>query len=289
MTRTLRDGDWNLLIRRIRNGQCTPFLGAGACAGVLPLANEIAREWARDFQFPLSASPNLINVAQFLAVEYDARFPKELMKERCESVLPNFNRADEIHRVLASLPLPMYITTNYDPFMKEALLRNKLVEKKPEQEICRWNDRVKAYPSIFDREPDFVASSTRPIVFHFHGHVESIDSMVLTEDDYLDFLINIGREPDSLKRIEQAFTETSLLFIGYSLTDWNFKVVFRSLVSYLKRNYNQAHISVQLLEEEYRNKDKALEFLDKLFRDLYNVTVYWGSCDDFAADLIRRM
>jgi len=248
--RRLREGDWNILIRRIRRGECTPFLGAGACAGVLPLAGQIARDWTSEFGYPLSASTDLVSVAQFLSVEYrDSRFPKDLMKERCEAVLPNFNRQDEIHRVLAALPIPMYMTTNYDHFMKEALLHNPMDKKAPEQEICRWNEKISNYSSIFDREPDFTPSSARPVVFHFHGHTGILDSMVITEDDYLDFLINIGRDPTVLKRVEQAFTETSLLFLGYRLADWNFRVVFRSLFSYLKRNWVKAHISVQLPEE----------------------------------------
>ena len=38
------DADWEALIRAIRATQCTPFLGAGACAGVLPLGGDIARQ-----------------------------------------------------------------------------------------------------------------------------------------------------------------------------------------------------------------------------------------------------
>ena len=37
MSNTLEDKDWDLLLRRIKAGKCTPFLGAGAAYGVLPL------------------------------------------------------------------------------------------------------------------------------------------------------------------------------------------------------------------------------------------------------------
>ena len=67
--RELKKGDWDLLISRIRKGECTPFLGAGACAGTLPLASEVAHRWAEDYDFPLLAdNGNLIKVAQ--CVEY---------------------------------------------------------------------------------------------------------------------------------------------------------------------------------------------------------------------------
>ena len=76
--RELKKGDWDLLISRIRKGECTPFLGAGACAGTLPLAREIALGWSKDYGFPLLPDKsNLIKVAQFLAVDQqDVEFPK---------------------------------------------------------------------------------------------------------------------------------------------------------------------------------------------------------------------
>ena len=43
MSNTLEDKDWDPLLRRIKAGKCTPFLGAGAAYGVLPLGAEIAR------------------------------------------------------------------------------------------------------------------------------------------------------------------------------------------------------------------------------------------------------
>jgi len=36
-------------------------------------------------------------------------------------------------------------------------------------------------------------------------------------------------------RIQEAFTDSTLLFLGYGLADWNFRVLFRALVEYLDR------------------------------------------------------
>jgi len=49
MATRLGDRDWEILLRRIQNGKCTPFLGAGVNHGVLPLGSEIAQRWAEDF------------------------------------------------------------------------------------------------------------------------------------------------------------------------------------------------------------------------------------------------
>ena len=72
----LTDDDWETLLQRIHDKECTPFIGAGACTETLPLASELAREWAAKYDYPLADATNLARVAQFLAVEKDPMFPK---------------------------------------------------------------------------------------------------------------------------------------------------------------------------------------------------------------------
>lgn len=294
MPNTLEDKDWNLLLRRIRAGKCTPFLGAGTCYGVLPLGSHIAQEWAEVHHYPLEDCRDLARVAQFLAVQRDPMFPKEEILERFfEDVAPpDFTEPDEPHGLLADLPLPMYLTTNYDSFMIQALNRKKHPKKYPKRELCRWNKYLKDIPSIFEREPGFEPTVENPVVFHLHGHNEVPESLVLTEDDYLGFLANISNDPDLIpRRIQRAFAGTSLLFLGYSLSDWDFRVVFRSLVSYLEKSIRRAHVSVQLVPGEDRistaQKEKAQEYLNRYFGEL-NIQVYWGTCREFSAELRSR-
>ena len=66
----LEENDWNTLLRRIKVGKCTPFLGAGACAGTLPLGSMIAQDWAKKHGYPLEDCKDLVRVAQFLAVDW---------------------------------------------------------------------------------------------------------------------------------------------------------------------------------------------------------------------------
>jgi hypothetical protein len=291
MHRTLDENDWIRLLGRIRDGRCTPFLGAGACFGTLPLGGDLAREWAETYHFPLGDedSGDLMRVAQFMAVDQDPMFPKERMAERIEGVSPpDFSVADEAHGTLASMPLPVYLTTNYDSFMVQALEKQN---KKPRQEICRWNKYVKDYPSVFD-EASFVPDQANPVVFHLHGLSRIPESIVLSEDDYLDFLVNTSRDPLMIPpRIQQSLTGASLLFIGYRIADWNFRVLFRSLVSYLEKALVRGHVSVQIFpmgdEVADLKRGKALEYLDKYFSKL-ETRVYWGTSKQFTAELRER-
>jgi len=245
MPNKLEERDWRLLLPRIKAGKCTPFLGASACYGTLPLGAEIAQEWAREYGYPLEGSRDLARVARFLAVQYDPMFPKDEFVRRFLKGVdpPDFTETDEPHSVLAGLPLPVYMTTNYDDFMVQAL-ENK--HRDPKRELCRWNEDVKYQPSVFESELGFEPTTANPLVFHLHGHDEVPESLVFTEDDYLDFLVKISRDQDLLPpRIHQALAET-LLFIGYSLADWSFRVISRGLVRSVTGSRRRISVTVQL-------------------------------------------
>jgi hypothetical protein len=279
----LEERDWNLLLRRIEAGKCTPFLGAGACFGVLPLGSDIAQEWAQEHDYPLEYRRDLARVAQFLAVRYDPMFPKEEILRRFLRNVdpPDFTQPDEPHGVLASLPLPVYMTTNYDDFMVQAL---KSRHRDPKRELCRWNEYVKDQPSIFDAEPGFRSTEVNPVVFHLYGHNEVPASLVLTEDDYLDFLVNISRDQTLLPlRIQMALTGASLLFIGYQLTDRSFQVLYRGLVSSMEASLRRISVAVQLSPEDQDVQNYLAEYFGSI-----NLKVYWGTAKEFSKELRER-
>lgn len=287
---TLEDEKWELLLARIEKGKCTPFLGAGACSGSLPLGAQIASSWAADYKYPLHDTENLIRVSQYLAVQFDPSSPKEKLLDefRNHYSLPNFRDEDEPHGVLADLPLPVYLTTNYDDFMVKAL---KDRGKDPKRELCRWNRYTKDLASIFDSMTGFEPTPANPIVYHLHGHDEAVDSLVLTEDDYLDFLVNVSRDPTLLPpRIHQAFTQASLLFIGYSLSDWDFKVLFRGMVATMERSQRKMSITVQMepqIAGSSGSQEQIQKYLDAYFgKD--DMKVYWGTARQFAGELRSR-
>jgi len=246
MANTLAEGDWQTLLWRVKEGKCTPFLGAGACYPALPLGTEIAQKWAQQYGYPLGDCSDLARVAQFLAVQRDPMFPKEeILRGFFRDVNPpDFTQPDEPHSVLANLPLPVYMTTNYDDFMVRAL---KTRNKDPRRELCRWNKYIKGQPSVLSSEAGFDPTPANPVVFHLHGHSEVPESLVLAEGDYLDFLINVSRDGELLPhRIQRALSGASPLFIGYSLEDWTFRVLFRGLVTSTEESLRRLSVTVQL-------------------------------------------
>ena len=281
MENKMNDSDWVLLLGRIKDGECTPFLGAGACPG-MPLGRDIAKQLSQQYNFPMKeCCEDLAHVSQFFAVKYDPVWIKAKVIEALNPYKPP-DQPDEPLAILAELPLPIYITTNYDNFLFQAFESRK--KKKANRVLCLWNKILRDFNQDWGFDPNCKPTPENPVIFHLHGHLEVTRSLVLTEDDYLDFLVAISRNQDLIpKRIQQAFAETSLLFLGYRLADIDFRVLFRSLVSFLEISTAVKHISVQLAPGEEHEK----EYLEKSF-GRQNITVFWGSCQEFAVELRRR-
>lgn len=290
MPNILEEKDWDLLLRRIKDEKCTPFLGSGACSEKIHVSSQIANEWAKKYDYPMEDSNDLTRVAQFVAVtEEDAMFPRDEICNKIKVLLKEitpkyFETPDEIHGVLADLPLPVYITTNYDDLMVRAL---KSRGKTPKQEICWWN---KCFMQRKPMSSEFAHTREKPLVYHLHGCYERPESLVLTEDNYLDFLVAISNEPNLLPpRIQEAVTGTSLLLLGYKINDWDFRVLFRILDGYLGRSISRKHISVQLVPGNVSEiqKEKAQKYLDRYFDELH-IRVYWQDCREAVTELGTR-
>jgi hypothetical protein len=291
----LSDEDWEELLYAIKDNKCTPFIGAGACAPWLPLGSEIARDWASKHAYPLADLHQLARVAQFLAIkEDDDMYPKKILNRILkEKRAPDF-RLEE-HRntpyaVLADLNLPIYITTNYDHFM-EAALKSK--GKDPVSEFCRWNKvgEASGITSVFDREKQYMPTEARPLVYHLHGIIDKPQSMVLTEDDYIDFIVALSSNNDIIPpAIRRLMATSSLLFIGYSLEDINFRTIFRGIVDNIGARYQLASMAVLLtpsgVVEDKQNE--AQKYLERYTRKMFNIRVYWGTANEFSSELRKR-
>src|SRR5206468_10198497 len=93
--------------------------------------------------------------------------------------------------------------------------------------------------------PEFAYSVANPLVYHFHGCTPWAESAVVTEDDYFEFLINISRDYKSLAhRVDRALGG-ALLFLGYTLSAWDFLVLFRLFANKLRAS-GTTHIAAQL-------------------------------------------
>ena len=116
---------------------------------------------------------------------------------------------------------------------------------------------------------------------------------MLTEDNYFDFLIGMKKNNDFIPGVvKRAIADTGLVFLGFQLDDWNFRVMFRAIMDQeggRGRRSMYAHVAAQIDPEEGRILEPrgARAYLESYFTESA-ISIYWGSPDDFARDLLTR-
>jgi hypothetical protein len=207
-------------------------------------------------------------------------FPKEAFVQ--ELLSWDAREPGDAYRVLAGLPLPLYVTTDVDDLMVRALQELK---KSPKAEICPWTGRLRLDPDVggVSRDPSFDPTPGEPLVYYLHGHIRVPESIVLTDDDYFDFLVAVTRDERLLPpQIRAAVATTSLLFVGFNLTDLAYRVVNRGLVMTGEPALRRVSLIVQSVADA-----PASSYLEAYFGRI-GMRVYWGSPDEFADELARR-
>lgn len=306
------------IVERIRAGKVVPLL-SNIISDNLFLGghDRLVEAYAAYINYPLTDKTNLTQMAQFMSVTdesaTDPRVVKEdyinFMKNRLfdlaeadgvsEDVLAEVEEEfDEVTfskfserlgyprfdqdptnplLILAEFPLPIYLTTSYHNFIEVALKR---MGKEPRTEICRWHKGLEGIPSVFDE--DYQPSKEAPLVYHLHGFDAYPGSLVLTEDDYMEFMVaisqNVGRGVDPIpRRVRQAMADSSLVLLGYELHNWDFRVLFWGLIK--PRPLQQTSVSIQLVPD-----DLERNYLQKYLSE-FEFQVYWGDIYQYTQEL----
>jgi hypothetical protein len=157
-----------------------------------------------------------------------------------------------MHEFLASLPrllraagLPpryqLIVTTNYDDVMERAFEaagqayevvvylangdeRGKFLHLRPDAE-----------PVLIERPNEYrdLSLDRRPVILKLHGAInranEERDSFVITEDDYIDYLTRTDISNLVPVTLAAKLRKSHFLFLGYSLRDWNLRVILHRI------------------------------------------------------------
>jgi hypothetical protein len=316
---------WKELIAKIKTPEpesgciCTPILGPELPFRTFSNRAGLVEQWAEKLGYPFEDCHDLPRVAQFAATRRSSPDAKaEFMRLLEQTCFYDLDDPEDPHRILASLPFPFYCTTNYDSSMVQAL--QKVPSKQPQQKLFAWNDRLldhrkklkKKSKSLWEFPTGFRLHPAMPVVFHLYGcgrlalaedrslndMLRPSDSLVLTEDDYLDFLLNVGGDDNEIVPglLGTVFTGTALLLLGYRLRDLEFRILLRFLHRYLRNSrFDKAkvHLCVQLEEEPARGTSPAdyLRPIKEFCNDFYNqllIDVYWGTSRQFLTELKKR-
>jgi hypothetical protein len=284
MSEVMHEGDWQALLRHVKSGKCTPIIGDGVLSKAGLDRATFAAKLAKDHNCPLADAGDLSRVTQFMAVNYDDKLLHKYDVLDLLNSAPVFdaNVTDDIHNVLARLDLPVYVTTNYDDRMFTAL---EAQGKAPRRDLYPWNEFLKEQPGAFDTAEGFNPDTSNPVVYHLYGHAGVPESLVLTEDDHLDYLSSMSAETKALPaRIQEALSRNSLLFIGYRLDTLSFRVLLRSIFHAVTPMHPR-NLAVQLPPSS--SDELHLDYLTRYFEKFAEIKarIYWCDVQCFAREL----
>ena len=231
---------------------------------------ELARELARDFDYQeatkvckapadvcLRPQPelDLARISQY----GDLTQGTGELYEKLRSLFTRKFPPTKMHEFLAALPSVepergrpenrnlLIVTTNYDDLMERALepLRPcDVVFYDPDDKPARfWHKKPdgKTVKIVDPISYDYPFFDERAVVLKIHGTIDRSnqgrEGYVITEDHYIEYLAEEALEKLLPKDFLTKLRSNHLLFLGYSLRDWNLRVFLRRL----KRNPKQLY------------------------------------------------
>jgi hypothetical protein len=310
---------WRRLLQPVAHGKVVPIIGPRLLETAHGGSHETALRLATHNQYPLAEHEwdDLPRVTQYLRVKesrynvvqaYQDQLLHNVLEQHrdwlpAEEIPPANpkpklgkllglvgdhlrNSPTDPHRILAELRASVYVTTNFDPLLERALKAN---DRMPQQLVTRW--RCQANPVSADEMTVAEPTEQAPLVYHAFGAFgpSSHDGLVLTEDDYFDYLLKTAEDKLIPDEVQSALVDNSLLFLGFRLTDWHFRVLFRLMMSLPGRDRlkNYCHVAVQLDPDlqTMADAERAKVYLADYFGKEPNIEIFWGSSEEFLTAL----
>jgi SIR2-like domain len=312
MAETL-DAQLHTVAQAMQEGRVIPFMGAGAnrCGRSedeswrfgetthLPDGRELANDLAEYFGFPATQTRDLVRVSQYASVMKGSGPLYQRLHDVFDADFP----PSPLHALLARLPgvwrekrcdpppYQLIVTTNYDDALERAFADAgepfdllSYVAKGPD------SGRFLHVPP--DGKPRPVKKSNqyplslaeRTIILKIHGAVNRIDrnedSYVIAEDDYIDFLSQTSIAKVVPVMLNDHMQNSHFLFLGYSLRDWNLRVI-------LRRIWGEQHLEYRSWSIQRHPDPLELEFWPKRNVDIYDVDLaeYVRKLEGALADL----
>jgi hypothetical protein len=245
------------------------------------------------------------------------------------AVLDNSWRDDPL-TILAGFPIDVFVTTSHHLLLERALSR---VGKFPVTDVYQWMEaETIRMPSQYGpvrvdlEDPqrphpvewaDFEPRDQTPLVCHLFGVDSFSKSLVLTEDDHIDFMLKAnqlsmqagdqvppagggygGRQAptDWLQgHVRTALAERLLLLVGYEIDGWDLRALLKGLIVRVRRRAvgtQEISVAVQMAPcNSGRVRDEGLyqDYLEEYFGGLCSFKIFWEPADDFMVELDKRV
>jgi hypothetical protein len=291
----------------------------------LSIDEQLTTEWANWIEYPMHDKYNLARVTQYYLVEQKdnpqartkyieflktvlltiveedddyadlaERLKSQIQEQRFSEIVqqldyPRFpGGAEDPLRLLARLPLPIYVTTSQSDFLERAL---EAEGKKPRAQICFWSGVIASASPEHQTDPDFTPTITNPLVYHLYGLEDYPQTLVQSEDDYINFIMSMVEDTNTLNPIvplnlRRALGESNLILLGYRLQDWDFRILFRFILKFRRDEFSPRGLVIQLRQNEKKveNVQRSLEYLSHYF-DRKKFDIEWSNAEGFIQKL----
>jgi hypothetical protein len=184
------------------------------------------------------------------------------------------DKKSKIHSNLASLPFYLIINATPDNFYI-----NSLKEKRKDFIIDSYNFR--------GGKKDFVEMGTaeKPLIYYLYGNLHKPESMVISQNDLLDFLVAIISKSPALPnniRSEFADRNKTFLFLGFGFQNWYLRILLHVLQGGNRKCRSFA------FEQFAKIDDKRLNDTIIFFQDEYKIKFYQIEMNTFTKQLKQK-
>ena len=276
-------------------GRVIPLLGAGVnlCGrptdaswlngAYLPSAGELARHLADRFDYPRDETLDLVRVSEYAYVMSGSGPLYEELHQVFDADYP----ISPLHRFLAGLPgrleqanqprrCQLIVTTNYDDALERAFreagepfdLVCYITEGAHRGKFAHWPPEGEPTLIEIPNEYEKLRPGEQSVILKIHGAIDRAgpeaewDSYVITEDHYIDYLTRTEIQNLVPVMLAMQLRRSHFLFLGYSMRDWNLRVILHRIWGEQKLKYKSWAIQ--------RDPDK----LEREFWGLRGVDVY---------------
>ena len=289
---------YRIVAKAIAEGRLVPLLGAGVnlCGRPrgtgwqlgrnLPSGAELAAYLAGVFDFPPDEVKELLRVSQYATVMTGSG----PLYEELHRVLDADYEPTKVHTLLATVPAflrrrglvryQLIVTTNYDDalerafraageefdlvcYVAEGRYRGKFHHITPDGDL-RLIERPNEYKAL--------SLTERTVILKIHGAVDRLvperDSYVITEDHYIDYLTRTDIAQLVPVGLAARLRRSHFLFLGYSLADWNLRVILHRIWGEQELSYSSWSIQLdpKPLEEGFWRR-RGVEILHARLED----------------------
>jgi hypothetical protein len=263
----------------IRNDACILLLGPGIAfdpedRDSTPLTIKLACVLARQLNPPHETlfEDNLVYIAQIYQREND-RISLELEVE--DFYHSYAGCTTDIHRRLATLPISLCID------LVPAGLMAKAYDEAGKTPVRDFYGSDKGQTiSLFEFKPK------RPLVYELFGSLDDPASLLLTENDLLDFLVHVAKNAPSLpKDLTSRLSDpkTSFLFLGFGFQHWYLRILLHVLNAAVDRQ----NLSLALEDAAFfDHPDQPQTAL--FYSEHYRIQFRYTSWQAFADELSHR-